>query len=240
VSAPAAADHYPVALRDRLRRAGALDGTGAAVPLRVRSDDRVTCADPVSWAVLQRHSRITVAVDGTGSVDVQVDGEPPDVLDAVVAGAVPLLRAAGAGDIAPDDEPVLPFDPAWALVDWSRPADQVEATIRAFSWYPSRAHSTDGRRRLTFGGATVVGGRRHVPAGTVVAAASDAITVATADGLVEIVGIRDAIGAVDARALLGCRLGGDPAYRLEDLSRRLADLECLVRYVTDDLGRSEP
>ena len=77
-----------------------------------------------------------------------------------------------------------------ALLDWTRPALELERRVRAYNPWPVAEARTAAGERLRIWRAAARAGRAGAAPGTVLAAGSDGIDVATADGVLRVTSLQ--------------------------------------------------
>jgi len=82
------------------------------------------------------------------------------------------------------------------LLDWTRPAEELERRVRAFNPWPVAEARTASGERLRIWRAAARAGRAAAAPGTVLAAGDDGIEVATADGILRITSLQAPGGRV--------------------------------------------
>jgi methionyl-tRNA formyltransferase len=118
-----------------------------------------------------------------------------ETLPAILAGTLKSepqdsSRASFAGRIAKSD----------ALLDWTRPAQELERAVRAYNPWPVAETRTESGERLRIWGAGARPGQGVALPGTVLAADADGIDVATADGVLRLTSLQSPGGRVMSAA----------------------------------------
>ena len=113
----------------------------------------------------------------------------------------------GTLDPVPQDDGAASYAPKLAkhdaVLDWSRPAAELERRVRAFDPWPVAEARGRAGERLRIWQAEALGTGAAAAPGTVVAAAADGIDVATADGILRLTRVQPPGGrAMSARAYL--------------------------------------
>jgi methionyl-tRNA formyltransferase len=127
-----------------------------------------------------------------------------DVLPQILEGEEPVPQDESAARHAPK------IEKADAVLDWSRPAVELERRVRAFNPWPVAETRIAGGERLRIWGAVALEGHADEAAGSVVSVTADGIHVATAEGLLCLTRVQPPGGRVmSARAYLAAHeLGG--------------------------------
>ncbi len=158
---------------------------------------------PIQWAIINREERTgvtTMFMDAgmdTGDILLQAEEpiRPDDTSESLHArlaelGARTLLETLARfadGDIRPrkQDDSLATYAPmlkkADGLIDWNRPAVEIEAFIRGVNPWPG-AFTHFGHRQLKIYRAAVLAGPCDLPPGTVARGFDGELRVATADG----------------------------------------------------------
>jgi hypothetical protein len=215
----------------------------------------VVADDPVWWMVRNRIRAGSLRILGNCNDNGNGAEQPftlapldtyAQALDVVAGSLAQTLKriALGPGDGAAGQHPtdpivgraVLPHRPAY--LDWSAPAEDVVAAVRA-------APATDPARTYLAGSEVTVARARVNPAdhcnvtpGTVVAHDDGWVVARAGTGLVAVTDLRDLVGPLRPDLLpVGTLLGVDASAELAQLRARIVDLEYAVAWLADATGR---
>lgn len=164
-------------------------------------------AAPMQWAILEGEAvtgvttmRLVAEMDaGPILLAEEVAMEPDETAATLEARLVPVgarllmatLEGVGSGSLTPrsQDPAGVTFAPMLrkedGMIDWARPAPEIERRIRAFTPWPSAFSYWQGKRVKVHGASLVAADAAHgtEAPGTVVRAGTDGISVATGDGV---------------------------------------------------------
>lgn len=164
-------------------------------------------AAPMQWAILEGEAvtgvttiRLVAEMDaGPILLSEEVAMEPDETAASLEARLVPVgarllmatLDGVGRGSFKPrpQDPAGVTFAPVLrkedGMIDWVRPAPEIERRIRAFTPWPSAFTHWEGRRVKVHGASPAAADAAHraEAPGTVVRADTDGVSVATGDGV---------------------------------------------------------